>query len=188
MTSDTIGRYLSPVVAGLGLACTPVTEVPFVLEDLSGTYLVAGVYQTLEAVNGVELCDGSGCASQVPVGTFAAEAGGQCRLSVGGIRLALGANGTFQLEGTRREECTRADGTVDTVRDALTVSGLYRLHGGGSDGLTVIQSVGTSGSYRLEGRLEGVVSVTAAGQIVPRYVHLGVRDRSRLEFTMTWTR
>jgi hypothetical protein len=45
-----------------------------------------------------------------------------------------------------------------------------------------------AGTFRLEGRVEGVESVTANGQLVPRWVHVGVRDRSGTEFTMTWAR
>lgn len=194
--SDSRGPFvalvLAPVMALMAWGCTPVTEVPFVLEDLAGTYRVPGVYGTLHAVNGTELCDGTACVSQVRVGDFVETGSGgaqaQCTLYVGGVSLELRANGNFFLEGTRRQECQgpHLAGVVIT-REALSTVGLYRLSGDGI-GLIVLQSAGTGGTFRLEGRVEGVASVTSNGQLLPQYVHFGVRDRSGTEFTTTWTR
>lgn len=172
-------------------ACGVSSEIPFVLEDLRGTYLVDGVWSTLEAVDDSLLCTASGCVNQIAVGDFedVSSAGVrlQCTVSVGGISLTLRANGTFRLDGTRRQDCVGPDPASATItREALTAVGLYRLQGDGSDRLTLLQSDGENGTYLLEGWVEGVESVTAAGQIIPRYLHFGVRDRSRLEFTTTW--
>lgn len=175
--------------AGILGGCTPVTDVPYMVEDLEGTYRVQGRYETLVAVDDSLLCQGSNCVSQVAIGEFVDVGDGrQCTVSIGGVSLELRANGTFQLDGTRRLDCADSPSAmVTTSRESLTAVGLYRLHDARSGRLSLLQSDGESGTYPLEGWVEGVESITGSGQIIPRLVHFGVRDASRLEFTTTWT-